>query len=74
MNEQHDYEMDIAAGRLLRLPCIIGDTITYSKNGLPKSGEVSDIFWRGDRFTYGTQFHIYVAGDTIFERDIIKVN
>ena len=76
MNEQelyNRYEDDIAAGRLLRLPCIIGDEITYIKNETQRAGICQDISWRGDRFTYGTQFVITVDGAAISERDIIKV-
>jgi len=69
-----NYENDIAAGRLIRLPCVVGDEVTYMKDGTRNVGICQDISWRGDRFTYGNQFLINVSGTSISERDIICVD
>lgn len=67
------YENDIAAGRLIRLPCVVGDRVTYTKNDQTITGTVQDITWRGEKYSYGQQFWINVDSTSIFERDIIKV-
>lgn len=76
LNKLAAYEDAEEQGRLVRLPCAVGDTVyltNWRKNQTDVIvGDVQDVSWRGAKYSKGQQWCLTIKGGLHFEMDIGK--